>query len=106
MSDFILVYMTAANETEAVGLGRALVQDRLAACANILGPIRSIYWWEGALKDEPEVALLAKTRADLLPDLTALVKAMHSYAVPSIVALPIEGGNPDFLSWIRTETRP
>ena len=101
----VLVYMTAANADDAARIGRALVERRLAACANVLGPIRSFYWWEGKVQDDAEVALVAKTREDLVPELTAAVKAMHSYQVPCVAALPLVGGNPDFLAWIEAETR-
>jgi periplasmic divalent cation tolerance protein len=101
----VLVYMTAANADEAARIGRALVERRLAACANILGPIRSFYWWDGKVQDDAEVAFVAKTRAELVPELTAAVKAMHSYSVPCVAALPIADGNPDFLAWIEAETR-
>jgi len=100
----VFVYMTAADAAEASRIGRALVERRLAACANVLGPIRSFYWWDGQVQDDPEVALVAKTRAELVPELTAAVKEMHSYAVPCVAALPIVDGNPDFLAWIAAET--
>jgi periplasmic divalent cation tolerance protein len=98
------IYMTMANAEQALEIGRSLVEERLAACVNVLGPMRSIYWWQGAVQEDGEVALVAKTRADLVEALTARVRAMHSYAVPCVVALPIEGGNPEFLEWIETET--
>ena len=100
----VLVYMTAANADDAARIGRALVERRLAACANVLGPIRSFYWWDGAVQDDAEVAFIAKTRAELVPELTAAVKAMHPYSVPCVAALPIAGGNPEFLAWIEAET--
>ena len=100
-----MVYMTAANEAEAAKLARGLVEARLAACANILGPIRSFYWWDGKVQDEGEIALIAKTRAELVDALTAKVKELHSYSVPCVVALPIAAGNADFLDWIGQETR-
>jgi periplasmic divalent cation tolerance protein len=101
----VMVYMTAASAAEAERIGRALVERRLAACANVLGPVRSFYWWDGKVQDEAEVAFVAKTRAELVPELTAAVRAMHSYEVPCVAALPIADGNPDFLAWIEAETR-
>jgi len=100
-----MVYITAANEAEAAKLARGLVEARLAACANILGPIRSFYWWDGKVQEEGEIALVAKTRAELVDALTTKVKELHSYSVPCIVALPIAAGNADFLDWIGQETR-
>jgi periplasmic divalent cation tolerance protein len=100
----ISVYVTAANAEEAKRIASAAVRERLAACANILGKIRSIYWWDGAVQEEDEVALLLKTREELFEPLAARIKALHSYRVPCIVALPIAAGNPDYLAWIARET--
>jgi periplasmic divalent cation tolerance protein len=98
------LYVTASNADEAKEIGEALVQERLVACANILGPIASIYWWQGRVQRESEAVLVAKTRAELVEHVIARVKALHSYTVPCIVSLPIEQGNPDFLGWIAAET--
>lgn len=102
----VFVYITAASDDEAAALGRMLVTRRLAACANVLGPIRSLFWWDGAVRDEAEVALVAKTWDDRLDELTRAVREAHSYEEPCVVALPIAGGSASFLQWIRTETRP
>ena len=91
---------------EAEAIGRALVEARLAASVNIVPGVSSFYWWEGALREGDEVMLWAKTRADLVAPLTATVKALHSYACPSVIALPITGGNADYLAWIDAETVP
>jgi len=98
------IYITAASPEEAHRIGRALVEARLAACANILPGMRSIYRWQGAIEEAQETVLIAKTRQELVEPLTARVKALHSYTVPCVVALPILGGNPDFLRWIEDET--
>jgi periplasmic divalent cation tolerance protein len=98
------LYMTAETRDEAQAIGRALVEERLVACANILGPMGSIYWWDGAVKSETEVAFIVKTRATLVDQVVARVTEMHSYDCPCIVALPIEGGNPDYLAWIMAQT--
>jgi periplasmic divalent cation tolerance protein len=100
------LYVTAANADEAKTIGVALVQERLVACANILGPIASIYWWQGKIQHDSEAVLVAKTRADLVERVIARVKALHSYTVPCVVSLAIEQGNPDFLRWIAAETAP
>ena len=99
-----MVYITAGDEAEAKALGRALVEARLAACANVLPGITPIYWWEGKVEEGSEVALIAKTRADLVERLTEFVKERHSYDCPCVVALPIAAGNPAFLDWIAAET--
>lgn len=99
-----LVYVTASSRDEALTIARVAVEERLAACANVLSPITSIYWWEGKVQEEGEVSFILKTRADLVPALTARIKALHSYTCPCVVALPISAGNPDFLAWIDAET--
>ena len=99
-----MVYMTAADEDEAGRIGRALVEERLAACVNVIPGMRSFYRWQGEVHDDREVVMIAKTREALLDALTARVKELHSYDCPCVVALPIAGGNPDFLDWIEAET--
>jgi periplasmic divalent cation tolerance protein len=106
MSEYRFVYVTAATEAEAARIGEAVVRERLAACANVIGPIRSFYWWEGTVQDEREALLVLKSRDELIEPLVARVKALHSYTCPCVVALAIERGNPDFLRWIGEETRP
>jgi periplasmic divalent cation tolerance protein len=102
--ELCLVYMTASSTEEAARLAEALVGENLAACVNVIDGMTSWYRWEGAVQNEREVVVLAKTRAALVDALTARVKALHSYSVPCVVALPIAGGNPDFLRWIGEET--
>ncbi len=99
-----ILYITAGSREEAVSVGRALVEERLAACANVLPRITSLFWWDGAVQEEGEFALFVKTRRDKVDDIVARVKALHSYDCPCVVALPIAGGNPDFLDWIVKET--
>lgn len=99
------IYVTAADREQAEMIGRTLVEERLAACANILPQITSFYWWEGAVQHEREAVLIAKSRAELVERIVARVRELHSYSVPCVVALPIEQGNPDFLRWIEDETR-
>ena len=99
------VYITCATAQEAENIGTVLVERRLAACANILGGMRSLYWWEGKVEQGEETVLIAKTRTELVNELTEAVKAMHGYEVPCVAAMSIKGGNPDFLEWIRSETR-
>lgn len=100
----VIVYMTARNQAEARKIARALLSARLAACVNILGPIRSLYRWKGRLADDREVALIAKTRADNTDALIRKVRSVHSYEVPCVVTVPILSGNPPFLKWIGQET--
>ena len=105
MSEYVSVYMTASSAEEAETIAAALVGERLAACVNILGAIRSVYRWNGAVQNDAELALVAKTRAALFDALAARVKALHSYEVPCIVAWPIEAGDSAYLAWIGAETR-
>jgi periplasmic divalent cation tolerance protein len=96
-----LVYMTCSSQAEAATIGRALVDERLAACVNLIGGMRSIYRWQGAVEQADEVVLIAKTVPAMVERLTARVRQLHSYSCPCIVVLPILGGNPEFLGWIR-----
>lgn len=104
--DLRLLYITASNTEEAATIGRALVEDGLVACANVIGPVRSIYRWEGALQDEEEAVLIAKTTADQVEAVTAKVCALQSYTLRCVVAVPILGGNAAFFDWVAAETTP
>ena len=100
--------MNAASAEQALSIANALVSERLAACANIVSPIRSVYRWEGAVHDETEHLMIIKTRASLLAKVEARVKALHSYEVPEVIALPIVGGSAPYLDWVfdSTEAEP
>lgn len=100
MSTLRFVYITCRDEDQARRIGRALVEARLAACANVSTAISSCYWWQGAIETDEEAVLVLKTTAACMPALIGLVKALHSYAVPCIVALPILEANPDYAAWI------
>ncbi len=106
MGDAVSVYIVAADPAEAERIAQALVQDRLAACVNILGAIRSVYLWQGTVQHADETALIAKTTADLFGPLAERVRALHSYEIPAIVAWPIVAGEAAYLDWIRLETQP
>lgn len=99
------VYMTCDTVGEAENIGAILVERRLAACVNILGGMKSMYWWQGRVEKGEEAVLIAKTKTSLVAELTEAVKAMHGYDVPCVASMPIEGGNSDFLAWIREETK-
>jgi periplasmic divalent cation tolerance protein len=103
--DVRLVYITVGNMDEARAIGRGLVSARVAACANIIHPVHSMYWWEGEVQEDTEVIVLAKTREDLVDDLIEKVKSLHSYECPCIVTLPILEGYGPFLEWVLQETR-
>ena len=96
--------MTAGSIEEAKNIGHILVEKNLAACVNLLENMISIYKWEDKLEEGQEVVIIAKTTKTLIPKLIKTVNSHHSYDCPCILKLPIQGGNPEFLSWIETET--
>ena len=100
----ILVYMTVPDHETATRMGRALLEQRLAACVNILPQVQSMYWWEGKIQSESEVVVLAKTTASLFESLSACVLGLHPYEVPCIVAVALDHGNAPFLRWIDEQT--
>jgi len=104
MTEFITVFITVPKEEEAARIARELVDSRLAACANIVKDIRSIYRWQGKTEDEVEVLMVIKTRRELFDSLMKRVKELHSYAVPEILALPVIAGSEDYLKWLHEET--
>lgn len=99
-----LLYVTVGSADEAAEIGKALVDERLAACVNILSPMQSIYRWQDEIQLDTECVMIAKTRADMVDTVTARIRALHSYEVPCVVALAIEGGHQPFLDWIVEET--
>jgi periplasmic divalent cation tolerance protein len=100
MSEFI-VLVTVGNSEEGEKIARALVEERLAACVNIVPGITSIYRWDESIERDSELLLLAKTTDARLPELKQKVKALHSYEVPEILALPVTGGSEPYLAWLR-----
>ena len=101
---FCWVYMTAGSVEEAKSIGQILVGKNLAACVNLLENMTSIFKWEEKLEESQEVIMIAKTRKTLMPKLIETVNSLHSYDCPCILELPIQGGDPDFLSWIESQT--
>ena len=99
-----LVYITTDGVEKAQAIGASLIQARLAACVNIIDGMRSMYRWQGEVAEAQETVLIAKTREALVAPLTDLVRELHSYDCPCVVALPVTGGNPEFLDWIAAET--
>jgi periplasmic divalent cation tolerance protein len=102
----VLVYTTYPSLVEAEKAGRALVERRLCACVNILPGMVSHYWWNGAVERGEEVVMIIKTRATLTGEVSAAVKATHSYSTPAIVVLPIESVEATYLGWLLAETAP
>jgi periplasmic divalent cation tolerance protein len=102
--DACLCFVSLGPRDDGLAIGRVLVEERLAAAVNVQHGMRSCYRWQGAVEEAAEALLIAKTRAKLVPRLTARVIALHSYECPAVVAVPICGGNPDYLAWIEAET--
>ncbi len=100
MSDALLVYVTTESRDDALVLGRGCVEARLAACANVIDGMHSVYRWQGAVEEADEAVLLLKTQKSCLNALTEMIRQRHAYDCPCVVALPIVGGNPEYLAWI------
>ena len=101
-----LLYVTAGSITEADKIATKLVEEKLVACANILGASTAIYHWEGKLTKEKEVILILKTTAKLVQKSVKRIIGLHSYDCPAIIVIEIQGGNKEFLSWISNATNP
>jgi periplasmic divalent cation tolerance protein len=106
MAGVYQVIVTASCAEEADRLGRSAVEKRLAACAQVWGPVASTYWWEGEVKSASEFVCVLKTTAGLVDPLVEALQAAHSYEVPEILASPVDSGNAAYLGWIAEETRP
>lgn len=104
MTGMLFVYVTVGSDAGAHRIASAVIEERLAACANILPPVTSVYRWQGKVEQGTEHVLVLKTRAALFERLERRIKDMHSYECPCIVALPIEAGHPPFLRWLAEET--
>jgi periplasmic divalent cation tolerance protein len=100
----LFVYVTTASPEEASRIGRLCVAERLAACANIIKGMESIYQWKGEVRSDAETALILKTVEARLPALTERIRGLHSYECPCVVTLPITGGFAPYLAWIANET--
>ena len=96
----IVVLVTTSTREEAEKIARCLLDERLIACANIIGPVHSLFWWQGKIDEAKEHLTLMKTRKDLFTKLSERVKSLHSYQVPEIIALPICVGSKDYLEWL------
>jgi periplasmic divalent cation tolerance protein len=105
-AEYLQVQTTTDSRAEAMDLSRAAVESRLAACAQVAGPVASMYWWDGELERAEEWLVLFKLPADRYEELAAFITERHSYDEPEIVALPIVTGSATYLNWMREETRP
>lgn len=105
VADNIVVLVTASNEDEARNIADLLIKERRVACVNIIPRIESLFWWQGKPESAHESLMVIKTRLPLFNEIISLVKKMHSYQVPEIIALPIVSGNEDYLRWLRNSVK-
>jgi periplasmic divalent cation tolerance protein len=104
--EYLQVQTTTDSRAEAVELAQAAVEARLAACAQVAGPIASTYWWEGGVERAEEWLIMLKLPADRYDELAEMLTERHSYDEPEIIATPIVAGSAAYLSWLDEETRP
>ena len=103
MNEYLQVTTTLGSREEAANMARMLVEERLAACAQVIGPVMSTYRWEGRIEEEEEWQCVAKTTGDRYPELEAAVRRLHTYEVPEILATPVVKGSADYLGWLRSQ---
>jgi len=104
ISETVVIFVTCGSEEEAVKISNALVEERLAACVNLISPVRSIYRWEEKIWDEKEWFLIIKTQRKRFQEIETRVKSLHSYSVPEIISLPIVEGSSSYLNWLAEMT--
>ena len=104
MNDLCQISIACGSPDEATAVGTALLDARLAACVQTIGPVESRYWWQGVQETATEWVCLVKTRVALVDEIVVAVRAMHSYEIPEVVATPIVGGSADYLAWVDGET--
>ena len=103
MTEYIQIYTTTENKDDAGMIAETVVKKRLVACAQVVGPITSTYWWEGKIEESEEWLCIMKSRKDLYDRLEEAILDIHSYDVPEIVAVPIVSGSQKYLQWLNKE---
>ena len=103
---YIIVFMTASTKEEAAKIVRALLEERLIACANIMDPVSSFFWWQEKIEEEKEALVIMKSHEILFKKLSQRVTELHSYEVPELLALPIVNGSPSYLDWMKACLEP
>jgi len=101
----IIIFVTASNKKEAQKIAAGLIKQKLAACVNIVDKVDSLFFWEGKTEKAKESLLIIKSRKDKMPKVIKLIKSLHSYTVPEIIALPIIAGDKPYLRWINAVLR-
>jgi periplasmic divalent cation tolerance protein len=102
--EFVIVLVTVGTHADGERIARALVEEQLAACVNMVGPIRSVYTWEGAVTADDEYLLVIKSRRELFAPLETRIRSLHGYDVPEVIALPVVAGSGPYLDWLRVGT--
>jgi periplasmic divalent cation tolerance protein len=105
MSEYIQVTTTVAQKEEALAIAEAVLENRLAACVQIVGPITSMYWWDGDIDKSSEYLCIIKSRQDKYGELEKAIRTAHSYDLPEIIAVPITAGSKDYLKWLDSEMK-
>lgn len=105
MTDKRIVFTTAGSKEEAQKIAHGLVEQRLAACVNIVGPIQSVYRWKGSVETAAEYLLLAKTTAEVFDRVRDAIRVLHSYELPECIQVAIEAGADEYLSWIEESVK-
>jgi periplasmic divalent cation tolerance protein len=103
-NQMVVVFVTAKDVGEAQKISQRLLEEKLAACVNIVKDVQSFFWWDGKIDQAQEALLVIKSKRALFPKIIKAVKAAHSYSVPEIIALPIIDGSKDYLQWIKETT--
>ena len=98
--NYIVILVTAKDKKEASRIAQGLLEAKLIACANIIGGVQSLFWWDGKIDSSKEVLLVLKTKKSLFKKVAAKVRSLHSYQTPEIIALPMVDGSKDYLNWI------
>jgi len=102
---YTVLFITTANTEEAQRISSMLLNQKKAACVNIVPKVSSLFWWQDKLDSAQESLLIVKTKTSLINEVVTLVREIHSYDIPEIIALPIVGGNQDYLDWIGKEVK-
>ena len=105
MGDYVQVVTAVGNEEEAEKISQMVVEKRVAGCAQVIGPITSIYWWKGKIEKVEEWLCLIKSRADLCQELESTILEVHSYENPEILAIPVINGSKRYLDWLESELK-